>query len=92
MLYREAHVCAISEALTADGRALLQRQRAELETRLAPLFNAARAASRLPEIMSDEDLVNALAQYLALEPVEKQALLELPGPVERARRCSNYSK
>jgi uncharacterized protein len=83
--YREAQVRAISEALTADGRALLQRQRTELETRLAPLFNAARAASRLPEIMSDEDLVNALAQYLALEPVEKQALLELPGPVERAK-------
>jgi Lon protease-like protein len=34
--------------------------------------------------MSDEDLVNALAQYLALEPVEKQALLELPGPLARA--------
>ena len=26
--------------------------------------------------MSDEDLVNALAQYLDLEPLEKQALLE----------------
>jgi uncharacterized protein len=85
VLYREAHVCAIPEALTDDGRALLQRQRTELETKLAPLFSAARAASRLPEIMSDEDLVNALAQYLALEPVEKQALLELPGPVVRGK-------
>ena len=27
--------------------------------------------------MNDEDLVNALAQYLDLEPLEKQALLEL---------------
>ena len=26
--------------------------------------------------MNDEDLVNALAQYLDLEPLEKQALLE----------------
>ncbi len=26
--------------------------------------------------MTDEDLVNALAQYLDLEPLEKQALLE----------------
>ena len=26
--------------------------------------------------MSDEDLVNALAQYLDFEPLEKQALLE----------------
>jgi Lon protease-like protein len=31
---------------------------------------------RIPSSMSDEDLVNALAQYLDLEPLEKQALLE----------------
>jgi len=31
---------------------------------------------RIPSAMSDEDLVNALAQYLDLEPLEKQALLE----------------
>jgi Lon protease-like protein len=33
---------------------------------------------RIPSAMSDEDLVNALAQYLDLEPLEKQALLEKP--------------
>jgi Lon protease-like protein len=33
---------------------------------------------RMPASMSDEDLVNALAQYLDLEPLEKQALLEKP--------------
>jgi Lon protease-like protein len=85
VLYRAAHITAIAEDLSAAERPLLQDQRAELEMKLAPLFSAARAASRLPEIMSDEDLVNALAQYLALEPLEKQALLELPGPVVRAR-------
>ena len=58
--------------------------RGRLETLLAPLFTAARAASPLPEIMPDDDLVNALAQYLELEPVEKQALLEMAGPLERA--------
>ena len=84
VLYREAQVGPLSETLSADDRTVLQTRRVELETKLAPLFSAARAASRLPEIMSDEDLVNALAQYLALEPVEKQALLELPGPIERA--------
>jgi uncharacterized protein len=31
---------------------------------------------RMPVSMSDEDLVHALAQYLDLEPLEKQALLE----------------
>ena len=35
--------------------------------------------------MSDEDLVNALAQYLDLEAVEKQALLEREGLVARCR-------
>jgi Lon protease-like protein len=83
--YREAHVTAIAETIAETDRALLQQQREQLENRLAPLFSAARAASRLPEIMTDEDLVNALAQYLALESIEKQALLEMEGPIARAR-------
>jgi Lon protease-like protein len=33
---------------------------------------------RMPASMSDEDVVNALAQYLDLEPLERQALLEKP--------------
>lgn len=85
VLYREAHITAIADSLEAAERPALQAHRARLESLLAPLFNAARAASPLPGTMSDEDLVNALAQYLALEPVEKQALLEMPGPVDRAR-------
>ena len=39
----------------------------------------------MPAAMADEDLVNALAQYLDLEPLEKQALLERDVPA-RARR------
>ena len=34
--------------------------------------------------MGDEDLVNALAQYLDLDPLEKQALLEHDGLLHRA--------
>ncbi len=37
---------------------------------------SAAADPRMPAAMSDEDLVHALAQYLDLEPLEKQALLE----------------
>jgi Lon protease-like protein len=85
VLYRTGHITAVPEVLAESDRELLHQQRKELEEKLAPLFSAARAMSRLPEILSDEDLVNALAQYLALEPVEKQALLELEGPVHRAR-------
>ena len=36
--------------------------------------------------MSDEDLINALAQYLELEAVEKQALLERDGLLDAAAR------
>ena len=35
--------------------------------------------------MPDEDLVNALAQYLELEPLERQALLERDGILARCR-------
>jgi hypothetical protein len=35
--------------------------------------------------MPDEELVNALAQHLDLEMVEKQALLERDGLVQRCR-------
>ena len=35
--------------------------------------------------MPDEDLVNALAQYLEFEPLEKLALLEREGPLARCR-------
>ena len=34
--------------------------------------------ARIPAAMADEDLINALAQYLDLEPLEKQALLQKP--------------
>ena len=40
---------------------------------------------KVPPSMSDEDLVNALAQYLDLEPVEKQALLERDTLLARCR-------
>jgi Lon protease-like protein len=91
--YRRASVEPVSEpALGADDRAALRRQRSRLEVLLAPALEreVSRAAVPsgesktggeliIPSGMADEELVNALAQYLDLEPVEKQALLE--------RRC-----
>ena len=35
--------------------------------------------------MPDHDLVNALAQYFAFEPLERQALLECDGVLARCR-------
>ena len=54
----------------------LRRQREKLEAMLAPGEGREGGDQRMPAAMSDEDLVNALAQYLDLEPLEKQALLE----------------
>jgi hypothetical protein len=39
----------------------------------------------VPSWMPDDELVNALAQYMELDPVEKQALLEREGPLDRCR-------
>ena len=46
---------------------------------------ASRTAVDMPSAMSDEDLVNALAQYLDFEPLEKQALLEQAVPAQARR-------
>ena len=76
--YRRAVVEPLRDlALDADDRSSIQRQRAKLESILGPRQSSA-GDPRMPASMSDEDLVNALAQYLDLEPLEKQALLEQP--------------
>jgi Lon protease-like protein len=64
------------ETLNADDRSAIRGYRSKLESMLAPAVERAGADPRMPNAMSDEDLVNALAQYLDLEPLEKQALLE----------------
>jgi Lon protease-like protein len=92
--YRRAAIEPLHErALSADDRTAVRRCREKLETMLSPAVlgdprgGAARARTadaKIPTAMSDEDLVNALAQYLDLEPLEKQALLEQPSLMTRA--------
>jgi Lon protease-like protein len=75
--YRRASVeTVIEEGGSADDRLAVRRQRAKLEALLAPTVERAAADMKIPTAMADEDLVHALAQYLDLEPIEKQALLE----------------
>jgi len=88
--YRRALVEPVPEgAGSGDDLAAVRRQRSKLESLIAPtiersLGGAGRLEpiesggrdSKIPPTMADEDLVNALAQYLDLEPLEKQALLE----------------
>jgi Lon protease-like protein len=63
--------------LDASAKAAILRHRSKLESMLGSATSSA-GDPRMPASMSDEDLVNALAQYLDLEPLEKQALLEKP--------------
>ncbi len=84
-LYRRALVTTIDEPTAAHDRDALKNERRKLEALLTPLFDGALAEHRLPQTMPDEDLVNALAQYLEFEPLEKLALLERQGPLARCR-------
>ena len=76
--YRRAVVEPLRDmALEAGDRTAILQQRSKLESLLGPRRSDT-GDPRMPASMSDEDLVNALAQYLDLEPLEKQALLEKP--------------
>lgn len=83
--YRRAVIMPMSDGDVTSQRELLRRERQRLESLLAPLFSGTLAARGLPQQMPDDELINALAQYLELEPVEKQALLECDGPLVRCR-------
>jgi Lon protease-like protein len=84
--YRRAVVQSLSEPrLMAEDRTHLRECRARLETMLTTAPGSGRSGEpKMPAAMSDEDLINALAQYLDLEPLEKQALLEQPDLRSRA--------
>ena len=83
--YRRALVDALPEdPLGADARDVLHGYRRKLEALLPPIVDKVGAHAVGAAAMSDADLVNALAQYLDFEPIEKQALLERPSPKSRA--------
>ena len=75
--YRRAIIEPMVESrLGADDRRAIRACRSRLDSMLAPAAEKAGGDPRMPAAMADEDLINALAQYLDLEPLEKQALLE----------------
>ena len=77
LAYRRAVIERLTERpIDGNDRTAVRRQRAKLETMLTSSHDSKGADSKIPSAMGDEDLVNALAQYLDLEPLEKQALLE----------------
>jgi Lon protease-like protein len=92
-VYRLARVEPLPDNVAPTDRDALRHERRRLEAVLGDMVErdaAMRAGSdpQFPPSISDEDLVNGLAQYLALEPIERQALLERDGILARARGLS----
>ncbi len=83
--YRVAEVDAILEQASEGDRGEIRAERRRLEALLVPQPEGRGVDPKMPPSMPDEDLVNALAQYLELEVVEKQALLERDGLLARCR-------
>ena len=103
--YRRAVVEPLAgAALGADDRAVAAAAARQARSAARPGHRAARSGRgrpepiggrdpKIPAAMTDEDLVNALAQYLDLEPLEKQALLEQRQPARAApSRSSSCSR
>jgi hypothetical protein len=84
--YRIARVSGIAEPVDEVTRLAVQGSRGRLEELLTQSAKNENAEGRLPKSVSDEDLVNALAQYLDIDAIEKQALLEREG---LAKRCES---
>ena len=83
--YRRAQIASLPEADSDRIRDQLPQLRARLDPLLAGQFDDAKWRRMVPADMGDGDLVNTLAQYLDLEPVEKQALLEQNDVAGRSR-------
>ena len=69
---------------TPADTATLRALRNRIEHLLVPLVERGGSELTVPPAMTDADVVHALAQYLDLAPIEKQALLECEPLTARA--------
>jgi|SRR5688572_8012805 len=76
--YRVARVEAILEEPDNQERAALGKQR----ERLIALLPS--GSERPPPAVPDEDVINTLAQYASIGPLQRQELIELKGPLLRS--------
>lgn len=83
--YRLAQIEPVPEQVPESDRPIIRKQRQRLEALLAAAIERTGSDPKFPPAVADEDLVNALAQYLELEPLERQALLERDGILARCR-------
>jgi len=84
-IYRVANVVPVPEPPAESVREAMRSERQRLEALLVPQPEGPQREHKVPSSMADEDLVNALAQYLEFDPVEKQALLERDGLLDRCQ-------
>jgi uncharacterized protein len=80
--YRLARVESVDEPACRE-LAVMRSERRRLEQLI--LSSAQPEEPVTPPSMPDEDFINAIAQYLNFDPVEKQALLEVPDALTRCR-------
>lgn len=80
--YRLARVVAVPEVLDAQETITLSKQRLRLKDLVLALFD--RIGIELPPGASDKQAVDTLSQYLPLDPVSRQQLLERDDPLSRA--------
>ena len=83
--YRVGHITALPEQVPEEDRAELRRFRHRIEALLIAAVERTGAQPRFPPAVPDEDLINGLAQHLELDPLERQALLERDGALNRCR-------
>ena len=83
--YRVARIETIHEPSGPVEEEDIRAARRKLESILVPQPSGRGHDPMVPPSMSHEDLINALAQYMELEPLEKQALLERDGLLARCR-------
>ncbi|MGE3404995.1 MAG: LON peptidase substrate-binding domain-containing protein [Vicinamibacterales bacterium] len=83
--YRVGVVEHLPELIDEAARDELHRQRQRLEAVLAAALERAGSEPRFPPAIPDDDLVNGLSQYMRLAPIERQALLERDGVLDRCR-------
>jgi Lon protease-like protein len=76
--YRVARVEAILEEPDNQERAALGKQREQLIALLPS------TSEPPPPAVPDEDVINTLAQYVPIGPLQRQELLELKGPLLRS--------
>lgn len=84
-MYRLAHIEPLPEPTPDADRAAIRQLRHRLEAILAAAIERGGRDPKFPPAVADDDLVNALAQYLELDPLERQALLEREGVLARCR-------